>query len=56
MPILALAVDQYFYHISTALGGNCRYWNVTATCMALLPLDVPTEEMQESLVKVAQLK
>ena len=53
MRIMAWVVDQYFCRLSTALEGNPHYWNVTATCMALLA--VPTEEMQASFAKVAKL-
>ena len=51
---MPMAVGQYFCHLSTALEGNPHYWNVTATCTALLA--VPTEEMQALFVKVAKLK
>lgn len=53
MPIMAWAVDQYFFHLSIALERNPHYWNVIVIRIA--PLPVPTEVMQVSLVKVTQL-
>ena len=53
MPIMAWAVDQYFFHLSIALERNPHYWNVTVICIA--PLPVPTEVMQVPLVKVTYI-